>query len=276
MSCSTHHMPCPNPGHIPVASGLAVLLAALLLAALCGACAEMGEKSETRVAMEVNPSSIGGTVPVSSGSPNTAANNAPTQPAGAPGGGLPSVAPGMDAGMDPEPALQLPGPALLCATEADCSPGQACVSTGASAATCHDTCITDSECGAGGSRCLAVSDTAAAPLSFCSRPCSPLSNLGCAPGEACDVYAIEDGGSDLYTTCRPDGALQAGSECDSAMPDACSAGTSCASGTASTGEPFQACLERCDVSKGLCDNGQPCYPNSPPAIVDGIELGLCP
>ena len=163
---------------------------------------------------------------------------------------------------------------VLCASATACVPGHACVGAGG-VTWCQRLCEDDSDCtGGAGSLCiLTLGDGMGGTIpgvTMCTVHCDPVDGVECVAGTSCGVYREEMGGTRFLTHCRANGPGGEGAACTSdtgCMPRLACVGPSGGS---------TVCRRWCRVASGTgCTGGTTCQSLATPAIVGGVEYGIC-
>lgn len=160
-----------------------------------------------------------------------------------------------------------------CSSFSGCAPGLMCIGTGG-VAWCHLHCGTDADCSSGASLCLLTIDDGAGGavpgVTLCTTACSPTAATGCPAGTGCTIYQESMGARRFLTDCRVAGTSREGTTCTS--EEECVGGMAC---IGATGGP-RTCSRWCTMPLGSeCSLGRLCTGLDPPAMIGGVEYGVC-
>lgn len=164
-------------------------------------------------------------------------------------------------------------PGVRCASPTACEPGHACVGT-AGTTWCHRFCASDADCSGPGSVCiLTLGDGMGGTVpdvTLCTMSCDPVDNTACPTLTACTIFRESDGAMRFLTHCRGAGMAGQGAACADDID--CQAGYGCVGPAGGA----TVCRHWCRVATGAgCPAGTACQSLATPAIIGGVEYGVC-
>lgn len=173
---------------------------------------------------------------------------------------------------------------VACSTSASCTSPMECVQFQGATRVCRAPCTTLAECGEAAT-CAHFGDTGE---DYCSIPCDPVTNAGCAPGDSCDLVDALSGvlersdASMVYVQtweCRT--STSAAVETPCSLGEQCGVGQGCYySGATDDAGLAQDCVAHCYVDAiagetGACSAGFECRAWSAGSPVPGHRIGYC-
>ncbi len=162
------------------------------------------------------------------------------------------------------------GPNGACAAVTDCAAGDICLG---SPGLCKKFCATNSDCP--GALCVVqiVSGTMPIPGAIaCSDACNPTNATGCGAGQGCHIYVVDPMATPVvnFGYCTNVGAGGQGAACTGDAD--CQADFGCFNNGTNT-----LCYKWCQKNPpaGTCPGATTCQSLNPPAVLSGVEYGVC-